>query len=438
MNSSYLKNPQKKGNLIIINGHLYDPLENIDIDDGWIVVENGIISEIGTGPRAVSHDYPIIDANGSLVCTGFTDIHVHLRQPGGEHKATIETETMAALAGGYTQVLAMPNTSPPPDSPENLDLIASLLEDHALCRVSVCAAASIARNGVQPVDYQALIQRGIKVFSDDGDCLEDESLVTLLLEKSADTGVIFSDHCEIRALSGKNPVNEGKISERLGVQGQKESSETVAAAKGIMLSCETGGHYHIQHISSAKTIELVRWAKEKGLNVSCEVTPHHLVMNETALLSHGTAAKCAPPLRTENDRRQLIRALEDGIIEYIATDHAPHDLKSKNTDLTSASFGISAIETAVPVLLGLVHNGEISIKTLISCLTRGSRFLGYKNGLHPGRVGDFTIIDPNREWMFTGNHYSMGKNNPFEGTLLKGCILFTIIDGIVRYDYTGK
>ncbi|MBU1218608.1 dihydroorotase [Myxococcota bacterium] len=422
--------------MIIVNGHLYDPLENIDIVNGWIIVENGKIRDIGAGHRAFSCDYPIVDAQGSLVCPGFTDIHVHLRQPGGEHKATIESETNAALAGGYTHVLAMPNTSPPPDSVENLDLITPLLEKNALCRVSVCAAASIGRNGVKSVDYQELIQKGIKVFSDDGDCLEDETLLSAMLEKSAETGVTFSDHCEIRALSGKNPVNQGNVAVKLGLRGQKESSETVAAAKGIMLSYETGGHYHIQHISSSKTIELVRWAKARGLNVSCEVTPHHLIMSETDVLTHGTIAKCAPPLRTEHDRRQLISALEDGIIEYIATDHAPHDLKSKNTDMTSASFGIAAIETAVPLLLKLVHAGDISMKTLISCLTRGSYLLGCEKRLLPGSVGDFTIVDPDREWMFSGNRYSMGKNNPFSGTLFKGCIIYTIIDGIVRYEFT--
>ncbi|MBN2724800.1 MAG: dihydroorotase [Deltaproteobacteria bacterium] len=440
MNSAFIPLKKKSGDLLIRCKRILDPVNNIDIEDGIILIIKGKFAYIGKNtdfilPESLySREINEINIPDYTATPGFFDFHTHIREPGFTKKGSCNSESRAALKGGFTHITAMPNTDPAPDSVESLNFIRQILTGNNNCHISICCSASIKRTGKTLVNLEELAESGCRVFSDDGDCLDDDSLVSELLKISERMKFIFSDHCENIHLSKKAPVNLGRVSRELKTEGQPCSAETIPASRGILRSSETGGHYHIQHVSSMETVKLVRSGKRNSVNVTCEVTPHHLALNENAVLSKLNAAKCAPPLRTEEDRKALIAGFMDGTIDIIATDHAPHDDESKSCPLESASFGIAGLESTFGVLGNLIEKKELTLERVIHGLTAGRKLAGFSGGFIPGENADITVVDPSLKWIFTGNSESKGKNNPFTGEQLTGKVIYTIINGNIEYD----
>jgi len=423
--------------LLIPNGRLIDPSQGID-ETGSLFISEGKIGWLGQGklPRT---DYDILDAKGLIVCPGFIDFHCHLRQPGFEEKETIASGTQAAAGGGFTTVCAMPNTTPPLDTPSVIDYVKSTAASQGVIRVLPIGCVSKGRQGQEPVDFTALASSGVIAFSDDGEPVINSRLMTQALEFSRLLGLPIIDHCEDKSLTEGGQMNEGVVSARLGLAGIPAVAEESMVNRDLTLAEHSGGHLHIAHVSTAGSVELIRRAKERGVGVTAEVTPHHLTLTEEIVAGYNTGAKVNPPLRTKQDIKALIKGLNDKVIDIIATDHAPHTRADKEVEFKQAAFGISGLETALGSLMGLVHNGELALPVLIASLTSEvARIIGDKHGrlgtLAAGAPADVTLFDPDKEWVVDPNTFaSKGKNTPLAGTTLKGKIMATIYGGKVVY-----
>jgi dihydroorotase len=427
------------GSLLIRGGRIIDPGQGID-ETGSLLVTEGKISWLGRGRIDLPQlDYDILPAEGLIVCPGFIDIHCHLREPGFEEKETIATGTRAAARGGFTTVCCMPNISPPLDSPSVIDYVKSKAASEGVVRVLPIGCISQGRKGKKLVDMEGLASTGVTGFSDDGDPVIDAHLMRQALERSRGLGLPVIDHCEDRNLSEGGVVNEGIISARLGVRGIPAAAEESMVARDLELAEQTGGWVHIAHVTTEGSVELIRRAREKGTRVTAEVTPHHLTLTEEAVERCGTSAKVNPPLRTRRDIEALIQGLNEGVIDAIATDHAPHTEAEKMQGLERAPFGISGFETALGSLMGLVHGGQLSLNTLISKLTcEPARIIGGRHGklgtLRAGAEADITIFDPDREWVVDPDIFaSKGKNTPLVGQVLKGRVMATVFQGKLVY-----
>jgi len=424
--------------LLIHSGHIIDPTQGID-EIGSLLIADGKISWLGREKAMPPQpDYDILHARGLIVCPGFIDLHCHLREPGFEEKETITSGTRAAAMGGFTTVCCMPNTDPPLDSQATVDYVRSTATREGLVRVMPIGCISRGRKGQELAPLDELSSAGVIGYSDDGDPA-DSCLMLQALEHSHTSNLPIIDHCEDKTLSKGGQMNEGTISQKLGLRGIPAAAEEGMVARDLALAELTGGRLHIAHVSTKGSVDLIRRAKEKGIRVTAEVTPHHLTLTEERVIGYNTNAKVNPPLRTKQDIQALIQGLKENIIDIIATDHAPHTKADKACDFKLAASGISGFETALGSLMSLVHEGQLTIDTLIAKLTsEPSKIIGNKysklGSLTVGAPADITIFDPDLEWMVDTNDFaSKGKNTPLEGSRLKGRIMATIFQGKLVY-----
>ena len=425
--------------LLIQGGHIIDPSQGID-EIGSLVITNGKISWLGKGETALPQPgYDVLNAQGLIVCPGFVDLHCHLRQPGFEEKETIATGSQAAARGGFTTICCMPNTNPPLDNPATIDYVKSTAASGGVVRILPIGCISKSRMGAELAPMAELASAGVIAFSDDGKPVLNSNLMRQALDHSRVLGLPIIDHSEDTFLTKGGLMNEGIISTKLGLQGIPAAAEEIIIARDLILAHLTEARLHIAHVSTEGSVELIRRAKEKGTKVTAEVTPHHLTLTEEKVIGYNTNAKVNPPLRTKRDTQALLQGLKENVIDAIATDHAPHTEADKLVDFAVAPFGISGFETALGSLLSLVHNGQLTLNTLISKLTyEPSKIIGDKYGklgsLEVGVPADVTIFDPDMEWMVEPKAFaSKGKNTPLAGSALKGKVMATIAQGRLVY-----
>ena len=435
--------------LLISGGHLLDPGQGIDKIGDLLITEGKIAWAGDKGPASLQPDLSTIDATGLIVCPGFIDLHCHLREPGFEDKETIATGTRAAARGGFTTICCMPNTNPPLDTQASIDYVKKTAEAQGVVRVLPIGCITRERQGKELTEMVELAEMGVIGFSDDGEPVASSQIMSLAMDYGRDLGLPIIDHCEDKELSNGGLMNDGWVSMRLGLKGIPAAAEEIMVARDLALAQLTGARLHIAHVSTEGSVELIRRAKEKGIAVTAEVTPHHLTLTEERVmgwqseknnqLTYDTNAKVNPPLRTRRDIAALIEGLNDGVINVIATDHAPHTLVDKTCEFGLAAFGISGFETALGCLMALVHNGELDLTTLVSKLTlEPARIIGTKYGergtLKPGCQADITLFDPNKEWVVNSQDFaSKGKNTPFDGYQFKGKVMATLVGGGVVY-----
>jgi len=426
----------KAAALLIRGGRIIDPGRGMDeVDD--LLVAKGKIVQVGNTialdslPLDMLSQAKSIDATGLIVCPGFIDLHCHLREPGFEDKETIATGTEAAAAGGFTTVCCMPNTNPPLDTRDTVEWVKAKASSDAFVHVLPIGCITRGRKGKEVSPMAELADAGVVGFSDDGDPVPNSQVMRSAMEHSYELGLPIIEHCEDKELSKGGVINEGKVSAMLKLRGIPAASEEIIVARDLALAKLTGARIHIAHVSTCGSAELIRHARERGVSVTAEVTPHHLTLTEEIACAN---AKVKPPLCTENDIRCLLKGLKDGVIDAIATDHAPHTAAEKKCPIELAAFGISGFETALGCLMGLVHKGEIDLTTLISKLTcEPAKLLGRDDDLGTLKTGspaNITIFDPAREWVVDSQQFvSKGKNTPLEGYRLKGKVMVTIVDG---------
>ena len=423
--------------LLIVGGQIIDPGQGID-RVGDVLIVQGRIAWIGDNRGELpSEKYQVLHAEGMIVSPGFIDLHCHLREPGFEDKETIATGTRAAARGGFTTVCCMPNTNPPIDTRATAEFVQEKAAAEGAVRVLPIGCITKGRRGEELVEMGELATAGVVALSDDGDPVSDSKLMRSALERSRSFDLILVDHCEDLSLAEGGVMNEGWVATRLGLSGIPAAAEEVMVARDVELAEMTGGRVHIAHASTAGSVDLIRRAKVRGIPVTAEVTPHHLTLTEERVMGYDTNAKVKPPLRTARDVDALITALKEGVIDAIATDHAPHADVDKLCEFGSAAFGISGLETALGGVLALVHRGEIDLMTLISKLTIApAKIIGKREigTLKTGASGDVTIFDPNFEWVVDPAAFaSKGKNTPLAGCPLKGKVMATICRGEVVY-----
>ncbi|HEX6032275.1 MAG TPA: dihydroorotase, partial [Tepidiformaceae bacterium] len=394
--------------ILLRGGRIIDPASGID-RHADLLLRDGVVASLG---EALDADGArVVDARGCLVTPGFVDLHAHLREPGYEQKGTIVTETRAALLGGFTTICAMPNTIPAPDSGPVVESLLRRIATDAAVRVLPIGCVTRGREGAQLADLSELAAAGCVAFSDDGSPVADARLMRNALALAGTLGLPISEHSDDPQLSAGGVMNEGAVSERLGLAGQPPAAEVTAIARNIALCEATGARLHIAHVTTARGLELVAEAKQRGLPVTCEVTPGHLFLTEQAVFGAGreplydTNAKINPPLRTEADRQALIAGVNSGLVDAIATDHAPHAVEDKLCEFDLAAFGISCFDTAAGTLLTQVERGELDAARVVAALTTGpalafsldSRVPGLA-ALTPGASSDVVVLDPAAQW----------------------------------------
>jgi dihydroorotase len=377
----------------------------------------------------------VIDCSGLVVSPGFIDVHCHLREPGREEVETIATGARAAAAGGFTAVCAMPNTDPVTDNQAAVGFIISQAKKAAAARVYPIGAISIGEMGERLAEFGEMVGAGAVAVSDDGKPVESAQLMRTALEYARTFGIPVADHCEEPTLAKGGAMNEGLMSARLGLRGIPAEAEEIMAIRDILLARLTGGHIHLCHMSTKGSVELIRWGKERGINVTAEVCPHHLSLTEDAVEGYDTNAKMNPPLRTAADVEALQQAVRDGTIDVIATDHAPHHYDEKEREFADAPNGIVGLETALAVnLTWLVHRGIIDVPTLVERMACApARLFKLPGGtLRRGAIADVTAFDADVSWVVDPAGFrSKGRNTPYTGQTLRGRPELTIVDGRV-------
>ena len=431
--------------LLIRGGRVVDPGSGTD-READVLIRAGRVEKIGPGvtdPKGPGAE--VIDAGGCLVTPGLIDPHVHLREPGFTHKEDIASGTLAAVAGGFTAVCCMPNTRPAIDTPEVVRWITDRAEATGHCRVFCVSAGTVARHGEEIAPIAACVQAGAVAISDDGDAIADADMMRRVMEQCAAHDRVFMQHCQDPAMTVGSVMHEGRVSRRLGLTGWPREGEEVIVARDIEISRRTGARYHVQHISSAGTVAMIRAARAEGLPVSGEASPHHLLLTDDAIERLGTAAKMNPPLREWADVVALREGVADGTITVLATDHAPHAADEKRNPMAAAPFGIIGLETALALYAeALVHPGLIGWDRLIALLTIEPARLcnldrqGFGT-LAVGGPGDATVIDPEHEWVI-GPQDLRGKsvNTPFLGQAVRGRAVATVVAGRVAYRHADR
>jgi dihydroorotase len=420
--------------LLIKGGRVVDPAVGLD-DDRDVLIDGGIVQDIAK--RIAARGAEVIDAAGLVVCPGFIDAHTHLREPGREDKETIATGTAAAAAGGYTAVCAMPNTDPVNDTAGITRLILERAREAGAVRVHPIGAITRGSRGEELAEYGDLRDAGCVAVSDDGRPVASARMMRRALEYAQAFDLPVIDHCEEPTLFHGASMNEGPVSTVLGLRGAPAAAEAIAVERDVLLAELTGGRLHIAHISTAASVDAVRRGRARGVRVTAEATPHHLLLTdeEVRKSEYDTATKMNPPLRSEDDRQAVLAGIRDGTIDCIATDHAPHTVDDKKVEFDQAAFGIVGLETAVGLCLDrLVGAGVIDLRRLVQLLSAGpAAVLSLPGGtLAPGAPGDVTVLDLGRKWRVDPERFaSKGRNTPFGGWALTGAPAFTIVGGRV-------
>ena len=420
--------------LLIRKGRVVDPVGGIGgVMD--ILVEDGRVAVIGSELTAPSAR--VIDARGLTVCAGLVDMHVHLREPGFEYKETIQTGCLAAARGGFTSIAPMPNTRPATDCPERIALVRQKAAQACGVHVWPIGAVTWGQKGQALTDAAALKKAGAVALSDDGMPVQNANLLRDALIRCRRQELTILSHCEDADMVKNYAVNEGRVSRALGLPGRPAIAEELQVMRDAMLAEETGAAVHICHISTARSVEIVRQFKKKGVPITCETCPQYFTLTEDELLSRGTLARVNPPLRTRLDVEGILAGLKDGTIDVIATDHAPHSAEEKARPLPEAPSGMVGLETALAVTLAsLYHTGVMDLSDILRKMTINPAFILRipKGRLSLGGGADFTIFDPDEEWTVDPEQFaSKGRNTPFAGRTLKGRVKYTIVDGKIIY-----
>ena len=448
---------EKINSILIKDGHIIDPSQGIN-GIGDVLIKGGTIAAINLKnvkrDRAVEkkidnaasgqtglQDLQTIDAAGLYVLPGLVDMHTHLREPGYEYKETIRTGTMAAVRGGFTSVCPMPNTNPVNDNPTVTAFIIKKAVEEGFCSVYPIGVITKGQKGEELAEIGLMFDAGCRAFSDDGRPVMSSIVMRRALEYSRTFNVPIISHCEDLTLADNGVMNEGILATTLGLIGVPSAAEEVMVARDIILSELTGGRLHIAHVSTEGSVRLIRQAKERGIRVTAETCPHYFSITEDAVKVYNTNAKVNPPLRSEKDIEAIKVGLQDGTIDVIATDHAPHHRDEKLKEFDKAPSGISGLETALGLGLRLVEEGVLTLDALAEKMAfNPARIVGIDKGtLRPGSDGDVTIIDSKREVTIDADAFvSMGKNTPFDNWSLKGMPVITIVNGVIAWSVEGQ
>lgn len=425
--------------LWIKNGRVIDPASSRDAM-GDVFIRDGILVE--SLSASDKRRAEVIDAQGHVVCPGLVDIHVHFREPGQTHKETIETGSMCAAAGGFTSVVCMPNTSPPADNTGTIEFIKNKIEDFAKVRVYPTGAITVGLKGETLAPIGSLKRAGVVAITDDGHCVQNNDLMRRALEYARMFDLPVFDHCQDYALTEGAVMHEGDLSVKLGLKGWPAAAEELIVVRNAVLADVTGTHVHCQHISSRRSVEVLRRAKARGVRITAEVTPHHLDFTDACLSDYNTVFKVNPPVRTEEDRQALIAATAEGLFDCIATDHAPHTPDEKDVEIDYAPFGMLGLETALAVSLEvLFHSGVMPLDKVLALLThKPASLVKLPAGtLAPGAPADILIFDPMKRWTYdVSKSFSKSRNSPWAGRTFRGRVLRTIVGGVEVYNSEAK
>ncbi len=422
--------------ILLAGGRVLDPSQQLDLAVGDVLLVDGRIEHAGER-IARPDDAEIIDVSGLVVSPGFVDVHCHLREPGREDVETIATAARAAVAGGFTAVCAMPNTDPVTDNQAAVGFIISQAKRAAAARVYPIGAITLGQKGEALAEFGEMVGAGAVAVSDDGKPVVSSQMMRTALEYARTFGIPVADHCEDPTLAHGGAMNEGAMSMKLGLKGIPAEAEEIQAIRDILLARRTGGHVHLCHMSTKGSVELIRWGKERHINVTAEVCPHHLSLTEDAVDGYDTNAKMNPPLRTQEDVEALQQAVRDGTIDVVATDHAPHHYDEKEREFADAPNGIVGLETALAVLVTwLVEPGTLTYAQLVDKMACApARRVDLPGGPRRRRaVADVTVFDPTRAWTVDPAGFrSKGRNTPYAGRTLRGRAVCTVVDGRVVY-----
>ncbi len=428
--------------LLLAGGRIVDPSQGMDAV-GDVVLRDGKVDHVGgTIDRGTLGDgIEVVDCGELVVSPGFVDVHCHLREPGREDVETIATGARAAAVGGFTAICAMPNTDPVTDNQAAVGFILRQGQLAAAARVHPIGAISVGQKGESLAEIGEMIGAGAVAVSDDGKPVVSAQLMRSALEYARTFGVPVADHCEEPTLAKGGAMNEGIVSARLGLKGIPSEAEEIMVIRDILLARRTGGHVHLCHMSTKGSVELIRWGKERGINVTAEVCPHHLSLTEASVEGYDTNAKMNPPLRTEADVEALREAVRDGTIDVVATDHAPHHYDEKEREFADAPNGIVGLETALAVVnTWLVETGIIDLPALVDKMAVApARIFGLPGGtLRRGAEADVTVFDPGAEWVVDPSRFrSKGRNTPYAGRTLRGRAVCTVVAGTIVHRSEG-
>lgn len=420
--------------LLIKNGKLVDPVSGT-VSQTDLLVENGKVALIEKGIECEAEQ--VIDAKGLMVCPGLVDMHVHLRDPGLTYKEDIFTGTQAAARGGVTSLVCMANTSPVLDCPEQITYVKEKAAQ--ACGVNVYPVGAVTEHlrGRELTDFAALKEAGAIALSDDGNNIDDANVMRDALIKARRQGMTILAHCEDTNMVGNRGVNEGSVSRQLGLEGRPAIAEELVIMRDAMLAEETQAAVHVCHVSTAKSVDIIRRMKKKGVAITCETCPQYFTITEDEILNKGALARVNPPLRTEKDMKGILAGLKDGTIDVIATDHAPHSVEEKSREVSKALSGMVGLETSLALTLTqLYHTGKMELPDIIRRMTSNPASILHlqKGRLSLGSDGDITIFDPDEEWVVDPEQFaSKGRNTPFAGKTLKGKVKYTIVAGKVIY-----
>jgi len=421
--------------ILLRGGRIVDPSQGLD-EVGDVLLTDGAVAAVGgriDGPDGAT----VVDVAGCIVSPGFIDVHCHLREPGREDVETVATGARAAAAGGFTAVCAMPNTDPVTDNQAAVGFIIRQAQRAGAARVYPIGAISVGQKGEALAEFGEMVGAGAVGVSDDGKPVASAQLMRSALEYARTFRIPVADHCEEPTLAKGGAMNEGIVSARLGLKGIPAEAEEIMVIRDILLARRTGGHVHLCHMSTKGSVELIRWGKERGINVTAEVCPHHLSLTEERVEGYNTNAKMNPPLRTAADVEALAEAVRDGTIDVVATDHAPHHYDEKEREFADAPNGIVGLETALAVLVtNLVVPGIIDYPTLVERMAVTPARVFHLDGgsLRRGAPADVTVFDPDAEWTVDPARFlSKGRNTPYAGRTLRGRAVCTVVGGRVAY-----
>jgi dihydroorotase len=430
----------KPGRIAYINAHVVDPASGYDAP-GEVLTSGQEILDVGAKlfDGATPSDTVVVDCEGMCLAPGLVDMRVQLREPGEEHKESLKSAGEAAVAGGVTTMVCLPNTNPVVDDEPTLEFVARRARQLALTKVYCYGAITKGLQGKELAEMGLLSKAGALAFTDATKAVADAQVMRRALQYAATFGLMIVQHPEEPTLAG-GVMNAGEIATRMGLSGIPREAEIIMLERDIRLTAMTGGRYHAAHISTADSVEIIARAKKQGLNVTCDTAPFYFSLNELAVGDYRTFAKLSPPLRNEQDRQAIVEGLKSGVIDAIASDHAPHDQDSKRLPFPQAAFGGSGLETLLAVSLDLFHNGDMSLMEVLRRLTVApAKLLGLEAGrLARGQKADLVIFNPDESWKVIADAFkSKSKNSPFDGRPVQGRVLRTVIDGRAVYDVLG-